>query len=460
MEKQRKFKCTKFCRRLLAFIFVAIFINSQTFSQKLSKKQIEALRIEPSQNQNLYAKQEIKFEVILPGIASKNVQIQNPTFENNVTFNTLRKTEVYTNQTNTKIELWLTFSQKGTYNLPKLTVLINEKKQNLQFERITIDDNPLNKSPRIVIKFDNGKTVFSDDSFPNKILFSCEAGKKLSYTVFLQYAVQLIQFDWDLPEDSILTQTQTYEITEIKYREKKVNDDLIPVASFEWTELSIGEHFMPNIKITATDYNGYRNVITTQNFLINFTNPILKNDSKSDSLFVEAFNKNYIHETQKDFEQISDEDCEKLAELRQKEKHSFFGNAKQERKDFEKQLNLPVTQNEFPVWLFYFSILILIIFVLILIIFIKTKKILAQILTTVALICAFSFFVFSTIRVSQKFAILKNGTIYSIPENSASSANPLSSATRVRILKETEEWCFIEVGEISGWVKKDEICFI
>lgn len=460
MEKQRKFKCTKFCRRLLIFIFVAIFINSQIFSQKLSKKQIETLRIEPSQNQNLYAKQEIKFEVILPGISSKNVQIQNPTFENNVTFNTLRKTEVYTNQTNTKIELWLTFSQKGTYNLPNLTILLNGKKQNLQFESVTIDDNPLNKSPRIAIKFDNGKTVFSDDSFPNKILFSVEAGKKLNYTIFLQYAVQLIQFDWDLPKDSILTQTQTYEITEIKYREKKVNDDLIPVASFEWTELSTGEHFMPNIKITATDYNGYRNVITTQNFLINFTNPVLKNDSKSDSLFVEAFNKNYIHETQKDFEQISDEDCEKLAELRKKEKYSFFGNAKQERKDFEKQLNLPSLQNEFPVWLFYFSILILIIFVLVLIIFIKTKKTFAQILMTVALICAFSFFVFSCIRVSQKFAILKNGTIYSIPEKSATSVNPISSATRVRILKETEEWCFIEVGETSGWVKKDDICFI
>lgn len=460
MEKQRNFSKSKYCKRLLIFVFFAIFLQSSIFSQKLSKSQLKNLRIIPSESQKLYSKEEIKFEVILPGISANQIQIQNPSSVKNVTFNTLRKTEVYSDKTSTKIELWLTFAEKGIYNLPELSILLNGKKTDLKFEQIVIDDNPLNKSSRIVIKFDNGKTIYSDDKFSGKVLFSTEAGKKLNYTIFLQYAVQLIEFDWDLPKDSILTQTKIYEITEIKYREKKYTDELIPVASFEWTQLSTGKHFMPEVRITATDYNGYRNILSTQNFLINFTNQIFTETSKADSLFVEAFNSNYIHSEEEPKKIISDEECEKLAELRTLEKKSFLNSARQNRKEFEKELNLPQTRNEYPTWCFYFSIIVLIIFILLLIIFIKRRRPVAQIFVSIFLICAIVLFIFSSIRISQKFAILKNGIIYSIPEENASSTSELSPATRVRILKQTENWSYIEIGETGGWIKNDKLCFI
>lgn len=460
MEKQRNFTISKSCKRLLIFVFFAIFLQSSIFSQKLSKSQLKNLRILPAESQKLYSKEEIKFEVILPGISANQIQIQNPSSIKNVTFNTLRKTEVYSDKISTKIELWLTFAQKGIYNLPELSILLNGKKTDLKFEQIVIDDNPVNKSSRIVIKFDNGKTVYSDDNFSQKVLFSTEAGKKLNYTIFLQYAVQLIEFDWDLPKDSILTQTKIYEITEIKYREKKYTDELIPVASFEWTQLSTGKHSMPEVRIIATDYNGYRNILSTQNFLINFTNQTFTENSKADSLFVEAFNSNYIHSEEKTERIISDEDCEKLAKLRSLERKSFFSSARQNRENFEKELNLPEARNEYPILCFYFSILILILSIFLVIIFIKKRKSIAQIFAGIFLLCSIIFFIFSSIRIFQKFAILKNGIMYSIPEENASSMSELSPATRVKILKQTENWTYVEIGETGGWIKNENLCFI
>jgi len=462
MEKQRNITKCKSLKRLLIWIaFSILFLNSAA-AQALTLAQINQLRITPAENQKLYAKSEIKFEVILPNVSAASVQVQNPGEPKGVTFKTLRKTEMYTGTTGTKIELWFVFDKQGKYKLPPLSTVINNRNRTIQFDEVIISDDPANLPARFVIEFNNGTTVYSDDNLSKKTLFTAAVGEEVQYTIYLQHAVQLIQFNWELPKDSILTQTQSYEITESKYSEKRNTDELIPVASFEWVALSEGKHIMPVIRLSATGYNGYRNAIVMPEFYIEFTKNIAKEIDEADSLFVEAFNSYYIHSAKTEMETIPDELCEELARLRREERLSFadYNPAKRKRKAFEEEHNFPAAQGEYPVCMLYISIILLIGLGLVFAYYVKCKQHLAKILTMVAIICAFVIMFNSSVQISKRFAIIKKTAVLSVPEENATSSNELTSGTRVRILEETDNWAYIEVGEIGGWVSKDRLCKI
>ncbi|MCI6810727.1 MAG: hypothetical protein MR958_11155 [Spirochaetia bacterium] len=462
MEKQRNFTESKSFKRLLTAGLFAVIFSTVLTAQALTLAQIKRLRIVPAENQKLYAKTELKFEVVLPNTPASTVQVQAPAETRDVNFKTLRKTELYSNNTDTKIELWFSFDKKGTYKLPPLSVMINGRSRSILFDEVVIENNPANMPARLVIKFNNGQTVYSDDDISKKVLFTSEAGKKLSYTIYLQHAVQLIQFNWELPKESILTQTESFEITEIKYREKNYSEELIPVASFEWVSLSEGKHPMPEIRISATGYNGYRSAILMPEFYIDFKNNTVLEEDEADALFVEAFNSNYVHSSKSEQKTISDEDCEKLAKLRTAEKRAFLNlfQARRERADFEQELELPNSQSEFPVFILHLSIAAFIIFLLLFIYYVRTNKSFQKVMIITGMICTLVLIISSSVQVSKKYAIFKQSSILSVPEENATSVNELASGTRVRILEETEEWSYIEIGETGGWVKKDRLCKI
>lgn len=462
MEKQRNSAKPESFGRLLISVLLAIFFSTALSAQTLTLAQIKQLRIEPAENQKLYSKTELKFQVILPGVPASSVQIQNPSEMKDVTFKTLRKTELYSGSTDTKIELWFVFDKKGTYKLPPLSIMLNDRARSLQFSEVTIDNDPASMPARMVIEFNNKTTVYSDDDLFKKVLFNAQVGEKVSYTIYLQHAVQLIQFNWELPKDSILTQTESFEITESKYREKNISEELIPVASFEWMSLTEGKQTMPVIKLTATGYNGYRSAIKMPEFYINFTKSTVKESDDADALFVEAFNSNYIHSSKTEQTVISDEDCEKLAELRKIEKNAFLNlpQARRERKAFEDSLGIPSVQNEYPVFILYISIFVLLIFIGLFIYYTKTKRILAKVILVVFIISNLVVLISASVQSSRKFAVFKQSVILSVPDEAATASNEISAGTRVRILEETEEWNYIEVGEIGGWVKKDRLCKI
>lgn len=459
MEKQSINTVSESCKRLLIFT-AALFFCAGLFSQNL--RALKNLKITPVEGQSLYAKQELKFEVVLPGISASSVQIQNPPEMKNVSFKTLRKTEIYTGSADTKIELWFTFEKRGTYNLDPLTIIVNGRGTTIGFEPVVIEDNPANMSSRIVVIFSNGTTCYSDDDLQDKVIFDAVIGKKINYTIYLQYAVQLIQYSCDLPKNSIFKQTREYEITESKYREKSYSNELIPVASYEWAGLTAGKNKMPPIKLVATGYNGYRNSIIMPEFYINFISSEEKEIDNSNSLFVEAFNTNYIHSTLTDETVITDEDCKKLAALRRNEKDAFLNifMARQDRKEFEESLGLPSGEDEFSKVGLYISVFILVILLILFCIFAKQKKSFAKIITTPFLVSAVVLIIFSLVQSSKEYAIFKNGKVLSVPEANAASSTEVTTGTRVRVLEETENWCYIEIGETGGWVERNNLCEI
>ena len=462
MEKQRITTKSESCKRLLKSLLVfsiSLLFNSFLSGQSLSASQINKLRIKAAENQNLYAKTELRFEVILPGISASLVQVQNPEEIAGVNFKSLRKTELFSDKESTKIEIWFTFDKKGSYRLPNLSVMINGRKRSLQFDPVEIDIDPATINARALIKFSNGQSLYSDDDTSGKVIFTSEAGKTLSYTIYLQYAVQLIQFNWDLPKNSILTQTKNFEITELKYRERNFSDELIPVASFDWTPLTTGKLSIPPVSLIATGNNGMRSVIVMPDCLINVSSSKNTEDDYSDNLYVEAFNSNYIHSRNDRQTEVSLEECKKLAEYRSKEKFSFSGafEARKERSRLEEELNLPQGNNEFSIWIFYISLILFITCLIIFILFIKMRKALLRIISGLVLIIFFALSVFSFVKVSSRHGIFTGGNVYSVPDPKASSSNKITAGTRIKVLEITDQWCYIEIGDIGGWVEKDKV---
>lgn len=465
MEKQRIKSVTKPCRRLLnlaLIVFAAAQLSAQNFSQKSGSQLI----ISPSENQDLFTKQDIKFEVTLPDVRATQVQLKTPEDQPNVLFKTFRKYDEYETGS-TKLELWLSFEKKGEYRLQPLSIIVKNKRQNIRFERITIKENPANLIPRIVVTFDDGHVIYSDEPVTEKNRFSFITGRKQSFTISLQYAVQLIQFNWELPTESILHQTKTYEITEVKYREKTYSEELIPVATFDWTVLQQGLKSIPKFRLTTTGYNGHKYDITTPDFLIDFKpsseesgvpeNWAASTEEAFDDAFVLTSDGNETVKTE-----ITVEHCKTLAALRQSERNSLLNHRKilQERKTFESYIGLPSSENETIALKFIISTVIASVMLIALVIVCIKKKIIGIITFSILSITAIVFSISSYVQKSQLYAICIGTQVNSIPNEKASSNQLISAGTRVKITEHADEWYYVEVGSTGGWCKSENLIII
>lgn len=486
MEKQRIKSNAKPFRRLLKIGFVSallcgFYANQAAFSQQiLTQTQANNLLVAPSENQNLYTKSDIKFEVLIPNTRANSIILQNSISIPNVTMRTMRKTQESGENEGTRIELWFNFEKKGEFKLPPLSLLISNRRRTIPFLPVTITDNPEFLLPRVVILFPEEQVFYSDEyqtakeGEKEKPFLTWETGRTIAFTVCLQYTVQLVQFNWEIPTDSIFSQTKTYEILEIKHREKRYSDELIPVADFEWTSLADGEKFFPKIKLTATAYNGYRNDIYIPDFKINFTKNLQDSAHPVNSdIFASSFE--YFDEEQKNSEysesqksavfndaSITLEVCKRLAQLRQKERYELFGRKQNvaDRTDFEAKLGINASINEFYNASFYFFLIIVLLSLSFFIIFLKKKLVIPACLSSVLLFFSLIFFIFVSIQNAKKYGISTGCKISSIPEETSKAESRIGAGNRVLITEEAGEWIYIQLGETGGWCKRDEVIFI
>lgn len=436
-------------KKTIIFLILFLFCATSFFAQTIA----------PAENQKLYTKQDIKFELLIPNAHSGNVQILTPNLPYGVTLKTLRKSEQYGDVNGTLVELWFNFDKTGTYDLPRLSVLVQNRRKYFYFEEFTISENPANMLPKIVIQFDNGTTITSDDKSSKKALFSTPSGQKISFKVNLQYATQLVQFNWDIPKDSIFSQVKTYDITEIKYREKNYSSELIPVADFEWTPLSKGQNAMPKIKLTATGYSGYRNELSLPEFFINVTKSEEKAQSDESDMFEQAFTEDSDLTDNEDFREITIDDCNEILELRHKEHSNFFYSSKYKklRQTKEDVLGLSSNSDEFYLGFLYMSIGFLVIFIFLTVLAILKRKNVLILIFTVFIVISSIGTIYSLSQNSKKYGISAGCTLKSIPEDSATEIGSISIGNRVKILEKAGNWCFVELGTINGWAKSEEV---
>ncbi len=433
---------------MVALLFAA---GAQTvYSQTLTNALIRDLRISPVQNQPLAVNTDIKFEVVIPYTLPSQIDVSMPEEIENVQFKTLRKVEAGGNGGGTKIEIWFSFSKTGTYIIPPLSMKIKNSRKQIAFMPVKIGINPKEQDPVCVIVTDSGI---------NKNI-TVTAGQSVKFRVCLQYAVQLVQFNWELPKDSIFVQGKTYEFTEIKQREKVVSDELIPVSDFEWTPLVTGTIDFPKFNIQAIAYNGDKVTVKLPAIKVNVVKARTKKSDNSSSYFSKAFETDFENGGEELVLILTAQEAEYIAELRSKERHSLFGKARKERIAYEKMLGMPYSQKEFKIAWIYICAVITLALVVLLVIFLRKKRSIINIGIGIALVCMIVLVIYCAVCSKRKFAVSTGGQLCSIPEASASIKSELPVCNRVQVLDESGDWYLLRFGETEGWCTKESIIII
>ena len=445
MEKQRVKSESVIGRRLLILLF--LFTAFPLFSQTLTSAMIRDLRISPVQNQQFQVNTDIKFETEIPFTLPSQIDVSMPEEDENMIFKTLRKVE---SGGGTRIEIWYQFSNTGTYTPSPLVVKIKNSRRQIQFDSVKIGINPKEQQPLCIIVTPQGN---------NKNL-TVSAGEKLKFSIYLQYAVQLTQLNWDIPKDSLFEQTRTYEFTEIKQREKVVTDDLIPISDFEWTPLVPGTVGFPHFTIHAIAYNGDKVTVKMPQITVKVLEGRKKSTAEGTSYFEAAFNTDEVLEEGNNTAEVTVEAAGLIAEHRGKERHSVFEKARKLRIVLEREYNLPYSQNEFKVMWLYVCLVILAVIAALMIFFNYKKRHGLVLLSGVALVLFLVVTIYCGVCAHRKYGISAGTKVYSIPESNAAVTSELPAGNRVQIISETQSWYQIRFGETEGWILKDRVFVI
>ena len=467
MEKQRIKSDSKSCRRLLILLILLFAILPAKLSaQKINSSFFKNLRIEPSTDQDLFTNSSLKFEVIIPGIKPGQIEAAVPSEDENISFRTLRRLEDFTTG-GTKIELWMTFSKDGTYKLNPLQVKVKNTSYNIKFADFVIHKNPQELVPVVFVRL-NGTYVNSETySAGAKAtpIISVRAGQKIDFRIYIKYAVQLVQYDWEIPKNSIFTEYKKYEITELKYRDRVYSEDLVPIADFEWIPLVEGKQEIPEFSLSAIGYNGRRTDLSMPKAYIQVnagaaTATVSGNKASQSQLFDSAFEVNRDEEEAENAKVVTEEVCRQLAELRGRERIFFTIKTIRQREALEREYNIPVSRKEFPAVILIISIFFVLLLIILLLIFIRKRRFGLAICHGVTLICFLVIMIVSSVKVHSRFAISLGCTLYTIPEENAQTKSQLPAGNRVQIRDEAADWYYVELGESVGWCRKNEVLII
>ena len=433
-------------------------------AQKLTYSIIKELDVEPVSEKN-YCGEECGFQLKIPYVKADSVMAAIPDLPSGVSFVSLRRSDYADETSGTKIELWLTFPDAGTYRLRFLRVTINGKFYNIPFKPITIYENPRNMFTQLVVEFDNGtELVRQKNTRQNaKAVFSSPAGTPLYFTVYLQYAVQLVSFYWNIPKNALFTELERYEITKGMLRNSEFSEEKIPVARFEWQPLVTGSAALPEISLTATSYNGSRVELSMPDSYVQIVPPVAdENDfSGEETFFAYAFTKLPEKSAVSVKQAVSQDDCRTIATLREKERNELpFGEARKERIAFERQCGIRNAENEPTYFVRNTLICLTIIFAVFLGMAVMIKKIPAIIIISTLGISCFVMMIISAVRLSSDSGIFTGGGIRAVPEETVDAVKSIESGRLVKIEQRAGGWVYVRVGTSGGWILEDTVISI
>lgn len=459
MEKQRNKFRSKLKRGLLALVLASLSA-SPLYAKFLTNADVQSLRFSASNSQSMFTNTDIRFEVDIPYVTSSDINVSAPVEMDNVTFKTLKRTDSMDEEGGVKIELWFSFSKKGTYQLKPLNLKIQGFNRQIAFEPVTIKTNPKDQDPIIIIRFDDGTVVSSENQEIKSPVRNMVVGEKICFTVLFKYGVQLVNYNWDIPKDSIFTQTNAYEITQLKYKEKSSLEEEIPVSDFEWTVLVPGEMSFPSFYMTVTSNNGYKGEIKLAPFTVNILEKQEEDSKVEKTLFDDAFTMEEKKDVETEVKVMTLDDCRQLADLRNRERHSLLGFNRKARVRFEQSFNLPSTQNEFQVSNIFIAVLLFIVSIVLFIVFLRKKKILVNIATTTFIVLSLVLVIVFIVKSQNIHGISKGNKLYAIPDPQAESKIELQAGSYVSITENAGNWFYVQIGENGGWCTRDDILLI
>ena len=473
MEELRIPRKEQFSNRLLKKIVkavAAVFILFSTSVFAITPQEIQRITIKPEQNV-FFTNQELKYVLEIPEIQPHFVQTQlQENMKEGVIFVSSRRMEYFTNdnQTGTRIEFWFTFKDAGIGTIPPLIVRINGRTYYLKFENVQIYENPKTIAPRLVVELDSTKTIYpsAENSKRRTETFNSAATKPIDVIVYVQYAVQIKQFGYEIPRDSIFEEVERYDMVSGKLRSNEFSQEKIPLARFKWTPLKDGKYSLPNIRAVATAYSGRNLELGLPECSVNVsknTNSEEVNKTDDDfSMFAYALSEPVDEEGLKEINVITEADYYKIAALRCDERRSFgpSPSIRKQRIAMEQKVGIPVSRDEPSIPLCHTLTILFVLFTAFSIVFFIFKKKLFAVIAACLAVTFGSLSLIMGVLVLERHAVVKGGSISPIPENSALSSTAVTAGTCVRIKEETAQWYYIEYHENGGWIKKEELILV
>ncbi|MFA6936810.1 MAG: hypothetical protein WCQ67_01105 [Treponema sp.] len=449
----------KHFQRLLIFLLVFFLFFTDNFLFAKQKQTYSELRVVP-QSSFCFTEEATQFVLKIPNVPPAQVSFYTEPANSSVSFVSSYKDEYIPENSSslergTLIQLWYKFKKTGSITPPQLSVSINNKSCKISFEPITVYENLNTVQPVLSINIQN------KENNGNEI--TCIEGEQLKFIVYIKYAVQIISFDWELPENSIFSELKRYEITEGQPRGTTFSPSYEPVASFSWQPLSVGKIKFPNIKIVATAYNGKRYDLSLQNYIVNVMPSEKENENSkiNENVFAYAFTKPVSIQNESNAKVKSVVNPQKILTLRKAERNSFpFNSVVEKRISAEKEIGLEPGENEpsIPLYkVFLISSLVLLIISVILFVLKKTRP-------AVIAITFYAVFLVGTvvsgIPLTLDYALFAGGIVSPIPEQAASSSVVVQPGSRIIIQKKAGEWVYIKYSDTYGWVQESQVYYI
>lgn len=452
-----------FCVAAVLSLIPELFAQGQG-THKLTYKIIRELDVVPVSEKN-FCGEECGFELKIPYVKADSVVAAIPDLPSGVSFVSLRRSEYSDETSGTKIELWLTFSETGTYKLRFLRVTIDGAFYNIPFLPVTISENPRDMLPQLVVVFDNGTEFVRQKNVrqSSAAAFSAPAGTPLYFTVYLRYAVQLVSFYWTVPKNALFTELERYEITKGTLRNSDFSEDKIPVARFEWLPLVTGNVFLPEISLIVTSYSGGRTELSMPDSFIEIQNESRRPESAADSenYFSYAFAALPKKNTHSVKTTVTPDDCHTIARLRHAERTAApFGKAVKDRRDYEQSLGVRNEVNEPTYFARNMFVCLSVVFFILLGTVILLRRIPLIIVCAAIGIFCLLMAVVSSVRLSTAHGIFIGGGIRPVPEAAVDIVGSIESGRMVKIEQKAGGWVCVRVGTADGWVKEDSVIII
>lgn len=402
-----------------------------------------------------------QFNLAIPDVMPQDVQSYVEGMPDSVSLVSSRKEDLsisVAGKKGTLIQLWFRFKTPGLFQLQPLTARILGHVYQFAFDPVTVYENPNTVSPEVFVLFNNKN--FQEQGTH---LYS-QAGEHIRFTVYIRYAVQIVDFTWSVPQNSIFTEVKSYDITAGVPRGSGFSPEALPVAVFDWQPLVRGDWKFPAILITATAYNGARVTIPFPNYLVT----ILPNEQivsdpvqNEESAFAYAFTDTSPAASKSKVSDYTRQDSEALRTLRVKERHSFpFSKAGRERMALEQKENITDNEDEPSVPLFWLLLGLSGIALVCSIVFFVIKKTREGSISIVILFVVLSGTVISGMFLSKQYALFVGGSVSSIPEDETHSIIMIQAGSRVQIKRSAGDWVYIKYDETYGWVRSDTLYVI
>ncbi len=460
MEKHPVKQQKRCCNRLLILILLNLAVLP-LWSKSLSKAQIRALEIVPD-TKEFFTAQENGYTVCFEGIESSEIHTDLPALPAGVQFISSKRSVYISDEgeRGTMVKLWFSFTDPGPVKLPPLIVVIGRGTYYIPFGEVTVYENPALINPCLEVDF--GKNVSVSESRSGTRTVNIRTGEKLNFTVSIKYCVQILDYSWKLPEDSIFRETKRHDIVNGTERRTEFSSEKYPVAEFEWQPLVPGTYDLPQLEIKALAYNGAQRLVYMPDYKINVTGrTVTERENKIiplEGIYSDAFARGESGNSLTAADKITPEDCIRIRDLRSAERHQmFWESARSERRQFEEKVGISDEENEPGVPEMYFYFICFGSAFAAVLIFFALKRYKLSVITFVASTVLFVIAVSVRIKVSEEYVIYKGGDVYPVPEVMTSNYRHVNGGVRMQVLNEAGDWLYVHSANIDGWIHKEDV---